>query len=110
MSTNEITDQQKNDLRALCSHTRDTAGVGQHPARAEQDRRSAAAGFAVIAAYESALAEVERKRLALENVKALAKRMRHKGDIENAGHLLRFCEQGGQPESVMDILRGEAKP
>ena len=52
-------------------------------------------------------AEVERKRLALENVKALAKRMRHKGDADNAGHLLRFCEQGGQPESVLDILRKE---
>ena len=64
-------------------------------------------GAAAISERDEARAEVERKRLALENVKALAKRMRHKGDADNAGHLLRFCEQGGQPESVLDILRKE---
>jgi len=62
---------------------------------------------------DAALAEIVRKRLALENVKALAKRMRHKGDAESvaiAGHLLRFCEQGGHPESVLDILRSGTLP
>lgn len=38
--------------------------------------------------------EIATLRLALRNVRALAHRLR-KTDPENAGHLLRFCEDAG---------------
>lgn len=54
-------------------------------------------------------------KLALRNVKALAKRMRHKSKAAGgltdqqvgayAAHFLRFCAEGGEPESEADILR-----
>lgn len=47
--------------------------------------------------------DYDRALLAIENVAALAKRLR-KTDPENAEHLLRFCREAGWEDS---ILRGD---
>lgn len=47
--------------------------------------------------------EYDRALLAIQNVAALAKRLR-KTDPENAEHFLRFCREAGWKDS---ILRGE---
>jgi len=44
--------------------------------------------------------ELQAAKLALDNIRMLAKRI-HKTDPENAEHLLRFCEEGGSMDPVL---------
>lgn len=55
-------------------------------------------------AIRESLAEVDRLRSALRNVRAFAASRLRKTDPENAGHLLRFCEEAG---IVASVLRSE---
>lgn len=50
------------------------------------------------------LSHCQQKNLALGNVRTIASRMRTSFVHDAAGHLLRYCEQGGV---VPSILRGE---
>lgn len=64
--------------------------------RVEADRE-------LLAELDAVRAERDAMHLALQNVRALAMRLR-RTDAENAGHLLRFCADVGV---VGSILRGQ---
>ena len=93
MSAPKLTDEQLREWRDSCDNNapEDAPGIDARGLRRLLDEHAA-------------------QGLALRNVKAMAKRMRKRGAqvTTEAEHLLRFCAEGGEPESITDILRAIA--